>query len=317
MDARVGEYFVKGEGSRSARAFAPAHVTGIFRPAVSARDPRARGSLGAGIVLELGVHAAAEFRPGGRRGLRFASDVDHRLPISEEVARRLFPAGNGTLLVRLRHDLPIGQGFGLSAAGATATALAVGRLFGTTRSAALETAHLADLWGGGGLGGVASIAGGGGLELRRRAGVPPWGEVEHRPFSGPLFVGVVGGPLPSPSVLRSPRALARIERAAEELDGLLARPSRSRFLAASERFTDRAGLAPPALRTTLRAVRRRGARAAQAMFGRSFFACPSDRASRTALVGWLRAARIPAIELEAADRGARIGDPAARTEQGF
>jgi pantoate kinase len=306
MEARVGAEFVTGERARNARAFAPAHVTGIFRPADAGRDPRARGSLGAGIVLELGVHAGASYRPGGPRRIRFSSDARRPLPISEEAARRLFPPGNGTLTVRLRHELPIGQGFGLSAAGATATALAVGRLFGRPRSAALETAHLADLFGAGGLGGVASIVGGGGLEFRRRAGIPPWGEVEHRPLPGRLFVGVVGGPIPSPAVLGSPRALGRIERASEDLDDLLARPSVPGFLAASERFTDRVGLAPPAVRTAIRALRRRGARAGQAMFGRSFFARPEGRAARAAVVEWLRMARIPAVELEAARTGARI-----------
>jgi pantoate kinase len=309
MDARVGEKFVTRERARHAQAFAPAHVTGIFRPAEDGHDPRARGSLGAGIVLELGVHAAASFEPSARRVVRIVGDVDRPLPISEEVARRLFPPGNGTLTVRLRHELPIGQGFGLSAAGASATALAVGRLFGTTRVTALETAHLADLFGGGGLGGVASISGGGGLEFRRRPGVPPWGEVVHRGLDGSVFVGVVGGPIPSPSILRSSRALARIRRASEGLDELLARPSSARFFMASEEFTDRAGLESPALRTTLRALRRRGARAAQAMFGRSFFARAQGPRSRDAVVEWLRTARIAAVELEASRGGPRVETP--------
>ncbi len=40
---------------------------------------------------------------------------------------------------------------------------------------------------------------------------------------------------------------------------------------ASERFTDRVGLASARLQTLLRGARRRGGRAAQAMFGQSFF----------------------------------------------
>jgi pantoate kinase len=306
MDARVGARSVTGERARRARAFAPGHVTGIFRPAAVGRDPRARGSLGAGIVLELGVHATATYRPSGPRTLRVVSDIDRRLPISEDVARRLFLPRNGTLIVELRHELPIGQGFGLSAAGAAATGLAVGRLFGVSRTDALVTAHLADLFGAGGLGGVASISGGGGLELRRRPGVPPWGRVDHRPLPGGVILGVVGGPIPSPTVLRSPRALARIERAADGLDALFADPSVPRFFAESERFTDRVGLAPPAVRTVLRALRRRGVRTAQAMFGRTFFARPRGPAARTAALRWLRAAEIPAVELRAARDGARV-----------
>jgi pantoate kinase len=304
MHRREGDEFVTSRRRGSARAFAPAHVTGVFRPALDARDPRARGSLGAGIVLELGVHAEASFRPGGPRRVRVVGDPPRPLRISEDVAHRLFPARNGTLSVRLRHDLPIGQGFGLSAAGATATALAVGALFGTARRTRLETAHLADLFGGGGLGGVAAIAGGGGLEFRTRPGIPPWGRVVHRPLFGTVLVGVVGGPIASPRVLRDASALARIDRAARDLDDLLHRPSADAFFAASERFTDLASLAPPTLVRVLAALRRRGAYAGQAMFGRTFFARPHTPVARAAIVAWMRAAGVRALELRAAPRGA-------------
>jgi pantoate kinase len=300
-----------------ARAFAPAHVTGIFRPALGARDPRARGSLGAGVVLEVGVHAEAEFVPGVHRRLRLTSEANGALPISTEVAERLFPPGNGTLSVRLVHDLPIGQGFGLSAAGATATALAVGTLFRRPRSTAIETAHLADLFGGGGLGGVASVAGGGGLEFRTRAGIPPRGRVVHQPLGGRVLVGLVGGPMPSPRVLRDEAALGRIERASDPLDDLLRHPGAERFFAASERFTDRAGLAPASLTRVVRALRRRGAYAGQAMFGRSFFARPRSPAARTEVLEWLRRARVPALELRAAGQGARMVRTASAAEQHF
>jgi pantoate kinase len=299
-------YFVTVRGRVRARAFAPAHVTGVFAPAVEARDPRGRGSTGAGIVLELGVRAFAEFRPGHRRVLRLVSDLDRPLPISLDVARRLGPSGPGTLTVRLTHQLPVGQGFGMSAAGAAATALAVGALTLHSRREALEVAHLADLFGGGGLGGVASIQGGGGLELRTRGGLPPWGRTLHRPFSGGVLVGIVGGPLPSPHLLRNPRFLRQVVSASAGLEELLRRPDADRFFDLSEQFTDRLGLAPPPLSRVLKALRRRDAWAAQAMFGRSFFARPKGPTARDATLRWLQAAGIPTVELSAATRGARV-----------
>ena len=304
MHRRGAGYFVSR--GRRARAFAPAHVTGIFRPALSARDPRARGSLGAGIVLEVGVTAEAEVDPAGPDRIRLTSDARRPLPISEEVARRLFPPGIGTLRVRLAHDLPIGQGFGLSAAGATATALAVAAVGGRSRAVAIQTAHLADLFGGGGLGGVAAIVGGGGLEFRVRPGIPPWGAVEHRALAGPILVGVVGRPIPSPRILRGRAALGRLARAAGDLPELLRRPSAAAFFRASADFTDRAGLTSPALERVLRALRNRGADAAQAMFGRAFFARPTDARSRAAVLGWLQEAHLPVLELRAAASGARL-----------
>ncbi len=302
-------------GSRvvRARSFAPAHVTGIFAPAVEARDPRGRGSTGAGIVLELGVRAVAEFRPGRSRRVVISSDVEIPLPISHEVARRLRPTRGGILTVHLTHELPVGQGFGMSAAGATATALAVGALSSRSRTEAVEIAHLADLFGGGGLGGVASIAGGGGLEFRIRGGLPPHGRTVHQPMTGGVFVGVAGGPLSSPRLLRNARFLGRVEAASEGLDELLHHPGEVAFFEGSERFTDRLGLTSPSLARILSALRRRGAWAAQAMFGRSFFARPRSPENRRAIVRWLENRGVRAVELSPARTGARLGE--ARTSR--
>jgi pantoate kinase len=290
--------------ARFALAFAPGHVTGLFAPETDARDPRARGSRGAGIVLELGAIAVARFVPGRRRRVDVRDEGGERLPISTVAAQRLSPPAAGTLTVRVSHALPVAQGFGMSAAGATATALAVARLSGSSVRAAVEVAHLADLYGGGGLGGVAAILGGG-WESRSRAGVPPFGAVEHRPFRGTLFVGVVGGPIASPRILRSSRILARIREARSEVDAVLAHPTSAEFLDRSERFTDRVGLTTPGLRRTLTALRRCDAWAAQAMFGRSFFAVPRSPAARRRLRAWLRGARLPVLELRSARSGAQ------------
>ncbi|HKN06900.1 MAG TPA: hypothetical protein VJ021_04780 [Thermoplasmata archaeon] len=288
-----------------ARAFAPGHVTGVFRPDASQRDPRARGSVGAGLVLELGVWGKARFSPGPRSRVRVVADSRTPLPISEEVARRLAPEASGTLTVRLTHELPIGQGFGMSAAGALATALAVGSLSGRPRSKAIEVAHLADLFGGGGLGGVAAILGGG-LEVRTRPGIPPFGHVTHRSFSPALLVGVFGRPISSPSVLRDVSALRRIVTASRGWQRLGQDPSTLGFFRMSERFTDQAGLASAAVRRTVAALRRRGAFTCQAMFGQSFFAFPRSPGARTACLDWLQGEGIHTVELHASATGARV-----------
>lgn len=290
---------------RRALAFAPCHVTGVFFPVTNARDPRARGSLGAGLVLDVGVRALGELHPSSRARVRLTSDTGLRLDISGEAARRLVADRRVELAVHLTHELPIGQGFGTSAAGALATALAAGRLLGDSRRHAVEVAHLSDLFGGGGLGGVAALLGGG-LEVRLRPGIPPFGHIVHEPFPDPVWVGVLGRPLPSPVILSQPRRLAQIRSAGEGLTRLGTHPSPEEFLALSERFTDRAGLASPEVRLALRALRRRGARAAQAMFGRSFFAVCPRRSVRSAVFEWLQDHGIRAAELRSARRGAYL-----------
>ena len=257
------------------------------------------------MVLEVGVHAVAELRTGGRSRIRLTSDLGRPLEISQEAGHRLVGGAQGTVTVHLTHDLPVGQGFGTSAAGATATALAVARVVGRSRSDAVEVAHLSDLFGGGGLGGVAAILGGG-LEVRVRPGIPPWGRVIHRLFRPSLLVGVVGEAIPSSRILSNPRAIQRLQEAAEGLDRLGSRPSVEAFFELSERFTDRAGLASPSVRAVVRALRRRGAWAAQAMFGQSFFALPRTPTARRAVMPWLERARLPVVELHASRSGARI-----------
>lgn len=292
-------------GGRRARAFAPGHVTGAFAPRAEARDPRGRGSVGLGLVLDLGVFADVEWSPSARPSVRVRSDLAGPVEISSEVAVRLAARRPGRLRVRLVHQLPVGQGFGMSAAGAAATALAVGRAVGEDRRRCLETAHLADLFGGGGLGGVAAILGGG-LERRLRPGLPPFGRIERRPVSAPLLVGVVGAPVPSPRILFDPRWLDRISAAYRTVSPERGPMTLERFWEASERFTDRLGLAPRAVRDVVRAVRRRGGRAAQAMFGQSFFAELPTGEPRARLVRWMEDRGIRGVELNVGRSGARI-----------
>ncbi len=293
------------ESARCAVAFAPGHVTGLFDPRLAATDPRARGSVGAGVVLELGAHAVARWEPRGPHRVTVRREPDGPTPISTEVARRLVRPVGGRLSVRIRHDLPVGQGFGMSAAGALATGLAVAAVTGVPRRRAVEVAHLAELYGGGGLGGVAAILRGG-IEVRRAPGVPPWGRVRHTASSARLLVGVVGPPIPSPAVLGDPRRMARVHRAAAGLRGLGTAPSLAALLRASERFTDEVGLAPAPLVRLVRGLRRDGAPAAQAMFGSSFFAALPDAEVARRAVERLARSRVRAVVVRPDRRGARL-----------
>jgi pantoate kinase len=306
--------------TRLARAFAPGHLTAVFRPELDARDPRGRGSVGAGVTLELGARAVARFTPGPRRIVRLRADLPLPLPISTQVAERMLGDRRGRLTVELTHDLPVGQGFGMSAAGALATALAVGRLFGLPRRRAVETAHLADLFGAGGLGGVAAILGGG-MELRERAGVPPFGVVRHRPFPLPMYVSVVGPPIASPSLLTSPRFLERVRVASgESLPRLQERFTPESLLEEAERFGKRLALAERPLERRLGRLRASGARAAQAMFGRVIYAVAPGPGETAKLEEELRRQGCPTLRLFGAQRGASVAGrplPAKGPRQAF
>jgi pantoate kinase len=295
-----------GKSVRFARAFAPGHVTGFFSPALQGRDPRSRGSLGAGIVLEVGARAEAVWRPGDRKSLSVTSRESEDLPVSREVAEHLVGARTGSLRVSIEHELPIGVGLGMSAAGALATALAVASAVGERRNRAIEVAHLADLFGGGGLGGVAAILGGG-LERRIEPGVPPWGRVLHAPYRGAILLIFGGAALPSRSLLLRPAFRRRASLAAATAISAFARgPTHERFWSESERFTDALQLANAPLLRLLRNVRGTGARAAQAMLGRTLFAEAPAPAVHARLVDLLERNRVSAVELRAGSRGAAL-----------
>ena len=291
--------------ARESSAFAPGHVTGVFAPELTERDPRARGSVGAGIVLELGVTATARWWPERRASRRIVSDVPGPLPISAEVLGRLTIAQPGRFEVRLNHALPVGQGFGMSAAGALATGLAVAGLVRAPDRRAVEVAHLADLFGGGGLGGVAAILGGG-LEVRRQAGIPPFGRVVHRPYRRPLILAVLGQPIPSPRLLRDPRFLTRVrELARPALRRLGGRAAPELYWEQSEAFSDALGLTSPRGRRLLASLRSAGAHATQSMFGHSVVVdSPSPRVRRATL-RTIERSGLRAVEIGASLTGAR------------
>jgi pantoate kinase len=294
----------RAESSRIGVGFAPAHVTGLFVPRLSARDPRARGSIGAGLVLDVGVNAFARWFPVAGRRVVVRADTRRPLPITEAVVRQLSDSKGGRLEIELVHQLPIGQGFGMSAAGALAAALATGAALGLPRQQCIEVAHLADLLHAGGLGGVAAILGGG-LEMRRSPGVPPWGDVQHRTADVCAFVGAMGAPLPSKALLTRTGFLDRVRSTGTPgLRRLFQRPSLERFLEESTIFGEALGLAPDRLRDFFVDVRAADVACIQAMFGRSFLAIPRSPEAREHLVKALERRCWPAIEVRTARRGA-------------
>ena len=84
---------MRGFEVRRAWAFAPGHVTGIFAPDLTTTDPRGRGSRGLGVVLEAGAHSEVVWQPAKRTRIQVRDERGSPLPITEEALRHLVPAG--------------------------------------------------------------------------------------------------------------------------------------------------------------------------------------------------------------------------------
>ena len=272
-----------------ARAWSPGHVTGFFAIRDSATNPLARGSIGAGFSISLGVRAelsataaserwspgrGVEVRVAGRKAALRSLDVTRSVlaafasAVPDSMRRH-------ALRIAFDHELPVGQGFGVSGAAALSLSLALADIYDLPHRFAHEVAHIAEVASKTGLGDVAGqIAGG--FEARLRPGLPPRGRVIDLGLSGPVVLVSLGPKLSTKSVLEDLRARRRVNAVgARALREFMKRPSQGSFARVSAEFARRAGLATPEV-TKLAATLEGIAPAAQVMLGRSLFALPSE-----------------------------------------
>jgi pantoate kinase len=163
--------------------------------------------------------------------------------------------------------LPIGAGFGLSAAALLATLSALDLLFslGLGRRGVAALAHEAEIVNRTGLGDVAACQGGG-FDCRKNAGID--GEIVRLPADGEPITALTFGPLSTPDVLSSAGALARVDRA---------HPGRCPrdipdFFRLSRSFAEESGFITPPVREALSACDRAGIPASMTMLGQGVFA---------------------------------------------
>ncbi|MCL4324419.1 MAG: hypothetical protein M1144_03025 [Candidatus Thermoplasmatota archaeon] len=264
-----------GNSPTVARAFAPGHVTGLFVPETLGKEKLTWGSRGAGLVLDRGVLATAR-RTSGADGLKLRSPAGaHALTITERALSALLQEvpGAGGLEVEIVHDLPISRGLGMSAAGTLAATMAAARVLGLPETSAIAQAHLAEIEGHGGLGGIPAILGDG-IEVRRSPGLPPHGVVERTPCAAPITLGVLGKAMESPPLLSDPKFLAKVRKIGEGLMESLPPPplELDHLLEVSQSFAMELGLGEPRIREALQFCSARGFLASQAMLGNTIFA---------------------------------------------
>ncbi|MBM4249435.1 MAG: hypothetical protein FJ149_08410 [Euryarchaeota archaeon] len=229
------------------KAFAPGHITGFFEIFDAPGDPLRKGSRGAGVNLSLGVLTAVQVARTGSRAVdirlngRKAPAETTRLAVEGLLGRR-------RLRVDVRSDvqLPVGQGLGMSAAGALSASLALSSALGLPRtlSAAGRAAHIAEVRARTGLGDVAGQVRGG-WEVRLRPGFPPFGLVDGLLAPGRrIALCVSGGPVETKRVLRDKAARRLVSRVGRLcMEGLLRRPDLETFFRLSRLFSRRTGLA--------------------------------------------------------------------------
>lgn len=191
-------------------AFSPGHVTCFFQP-VRTDNVLTTGSRGVGFKLSLGATVTLEER--ADKKIEITMDGSRsKCPITEHVLRNMCP--DRGFDVTIRNDIPVGQGFGMSAAGALATAISASEISGIPKSKALEQAHVSEVVNNGGLGDVAAILCESHVPLRKIPGAN--GVTVDTGLEADMNLVVLGDTLDTKSILTDPKKSRTIEEKGNE-----------------------------------------------------------------------------------------------------
>ncbi|MDO5845902.1 MAG: GHMP kinase [Methanocorpusculum sp.] len=239
-------------------AFAPGHISGYFQR-VDGRSPGTTGSIGAGIVIDKGV--TVTMKPAGATCVCIKNSTSDGWLV-REVLSSLGVAAD----VSVTPAMPIGAGFGMSAAGLLATYHAANRLFDLGMSAAeiAAQAHAFEVRHGTGLGDVAAAAGGG-VVVRTSAGI---GGVKLRMFPDDIIYAVTLGGISTPDVITSPAAMEKVRAAFPPAEP----KTIAEVIANSRSFTEKSGLETANVKKILAACDSAGVPASMTMLGDGVFA---------------------------------------------
>jgi pantoate kinase len=175
------------------------------------------------------------------------------------------------VLVNTKNELPIGQGFGMSAASALSATYAFSKIVGISTNDALRASHFAEVQLKTGLGDVMASSFGG-IEIRKSAGLPPWGIIEHIPGKGDLVLCIVGKKLDTKKILEDTGKTSKIiDYGKYCTNKILQKPSVENLFSLSQTFTKNTNLADEKVHNAIKAANKFGL-ASMCMLGNSIFA---------------------------------------------
>ena len=254
-----------------ATAFSPGHISGFFQP-VYYESFYQTGSRGAGINLSHGVTATVCIESDSIQTVEVY--VDNKIqvtPVVTNAIKQVLRDSPFHVRIDLYCNLPVSQGFGMSAAGSLSATYAVASLIKIPFEDAGMAAHRAEIELKTGLGDVAAEIGGG-VEIRKTPGVPPWGDVIRIPGDWEIVCCTVDKRVSTSDVLSDETVQNKVQLIGKECtDRLLQNPSTDQLFALSMEFTKRSGLASEKILEVMGAVKPFG-KCSMCMLGNSVFA---------------------------------------------
>lgn len=268
------------------KAFAPGGISSFFEICDTAVDGKPVndlervGSRGGGFVVERGVHTRVEVAEAKKNIVKVLIDgvPAPEAETTRTVAETLLAKTDRKCTVTIEHrvEVPIGAGFGSSAAGALGAALALSKALGLTLTYNQlgRIAHTAEVKCKTGLGTVGPIMLGGCI-LTVEPGAPGIGIIDRIPIcEDHRIVAGVFGSTPTKHVLSSPgkREIVNLW-GRKTLKAILDEPSVENFLNSCLEFAEKTGFMTNRLRQLVRLAEKAGAiGAAQNMVGEAVHA---------------------------------------------
>lgn len=252
------------------KTFCPGHITGFFQ--ICEHDEIDKtGSRGAGICISLGATSTIKAIKGkGKLEVSINGKRDSA-PVTRQALAMLVDAPEYDITVQTQLDLPMKQGFGMSAAGALSAAHALCEIMGYEFEDAIRVAHHAEIIHRTGLGDVAALSRGG-ITFRKKEGLPPFGRIDRINKDIELAIAVVGSEILTSNVLGDQIIRERINQVGKECVSNLERgPSLANFFRLCGEFSMRTGLITPEVENALESISGMGP-AGMVMLGNSVFA---------------------------------------------
>lgn len=271
---------------KGTKAFSPSGISSFFEICDTTpdgsfiQDLERVGARGGGFGIQKGVTTEVLTSKAKTNNIRvFINEKNApEAETTKTVVQMLLEKSNETYMVVVRHnvEVPIGAGFGSSAAGALGTALALSKALGLnlTYNQLGKIAHIAEIKCKTGLGTVGPLMLGGCI-LTIEPGAPGIALIDRIPISTDYaIVAGVFGPTPTKEVLSSPeKRLAVNKWGRKTLEKILSEPSLENFLACCRDFAEKTGFMTERLRKLLRLADKAGAiGAAQNMVGEAVHA---------------------------------------------
>ncbi len=181
-------------------AFAPGHISGFFEPIYN-QDLSRTGSRGAGINITLGATTTVFVKNSIKQNFEiYINNKKSLAPVTKLALKYMLGENSIHIVVKTTLFLPVKQGFGMSAAGALSATYALAKIIGISKNEAMKASHFAEVQLRTGLGDVMASCFGG-VEIRKSAGLPPWGIIEHIPGKYDLVLCIVGKKLETRKIL--------------------------------------------------------------------------------------------------------------------